>query len=222
MTTFFAECLPRLGIINLQLSLDHPSTNSTVFHTTSNSTTCLLHHNNHETLIRLPRKATKSDTIPFPRDRTVVTARIPCIPAKDTNEVPWTVLSAEDVANCGNRNAGVYCAKCGREVVGGEKILRWKELPSDSWVEYSDYWLCHANASTDSHSHSHGHGHGHSHSRSHKHPTHHNSQPRQLPIITSIQGTGLIGLTSLLFHPNDLQSPQNVLPHSLLFPPVPI
>src|SRR5579862_2418153 len=134
MTTFFAECLPRLRIINLQLSLNHPSTNSTVLHTTSNSTTCLLHHNNHETPIRLPRKASKSNTIAFPRDQKVVTARIPCVPVKDINEVPRTVLSAEDIeARCASRSAGVYCAKCGREVVRGDKILRWKELPSDSW-----------------------------------------------------------------------------------------
>src|SRR2546423_7106698 len=186
MTTFFAECLPRLGIINLQLSLNHLSTSSTVLLTTSNSTTSLLHHNNHETPIRLPCQATKSDTIPFPRDQTVLTARIPCVPVKDTNEVPRTVLSTEDVARCGSRNVGVYCAKCGREVVRGNKILRWKELPSDSWGEYSDYWLCHPNASADSHSHSHGRGRGHSHSRGHKHPTQHNSQPRQLPIIKSI------------------------------------
>jgi hypothetical protein len=215
MTTFFAECLPRLGIINLQVSLGNPSTDATVLITTSTSATSLLRHHGLETAILLPRDASNSDTIPFPSGQKVVTARIPCMAVKDPNELPQTALSAEDIhARWRSRNPGIYCVKCGRQVVKGGKISRWKELPSDSWIEYSDYWMCHPSTAADSHFP----GHGHSHSHGHAHSVDHSQPPRQIPTITAIPGTGLIGLTSLLLHPDDLQSIQTV--HFPYHPPL--
>lgn len=199
---FFAEGLPRLGVINLQLSLRTTSTSSTTLSTTSHNATAVLLDEGQQVNILLPLDASVTETFSFPAGKSVVTARIPCL-ATNINEDVKALISADDFQ--GGRRAEVCCSVCYQQVFR-DREMRWKDLPSDSWVEYSDYWLCHP------HPHSHD---GDTHSHSHA-----NSQPLQLPTIKAMKGTALIGLTSLLLHPQDIQSPTKVPSPclSILFP----
>jgi len=192
---FFTEGLPRLGVINLQLDLQSASNRSSTLSTTSGNATATLHHQDEqEADIVLPSPASVTQTFTFSSGQSIVTARIPCLPTTVAEDL-LPLVSADDIQARWNMKARIRCSGCLREVVGNRE-MRWKDLPSDSWVEYSDYWLCHPHTSTtDSHSHGHGHTHNHSHDHSHA---------LQLPTIKAILGIGLIGLTSLLMHPQDI------------------
>src|SRR5579859_598343 len=195
--TFFAEGLPRLGVINLQLDIQSRSLDtSPTLSTTSHNATATLHHQGDQIDVILPLSPSMTQTFTLPARESIITARIPCLATK-TGENVTALVSADDFQ--GRRITRVCCSSCHRRVVrcrDGE--FHWKDLPSDSWGEYSDYWLCHRHTSAaedtysslDSHSHSY--------------------NQLRLPTIKAIQGTGLIGLTSLLLHPQDIHTQSKV------------
>src|ERR1700721_423708 len=139
---FFAEGLPRLGVVNLQLQLQTPSNSSTTVSTTAGREHAVLSHDGEVSTLLLPCAASSQDTCTFTSGQLIIKPRILTSPTKDSVEtVP--LLSADDIGTHWSLGAKLSCAYCHRVLVNDRQI-RWKDLPSDSWLEYSDYWLCHS------------------------------------------------------------------------------
>jgi hypothetical protein len=182
---FFAEGLSRLGVVNLQIELDKPSTDSTSIFTTEGDVNVVIQHDG-ELRVPLSFPAASSEILKFSSNKSIITARIPTARSPNIGE-PLTLLSAEDIQAQWSQGATLSCSACHRKTLTSPR-MRWKDLPSDSWVEFSDYWLCHS-------------GNSHSHSKSHPHAS--------TPILPSLRATletALVGLTSLLIHPDNSQN----------------
>jgi hypothetical protein len=184
---FFAEGLPRLGIINVYVELDSIPNESTNLLTTAGDINVVLQHNANEVIIPIPFPASSTETLNFPSKNVIASFRIQTV-RSNTNEEPQQLVSADDIQKQWSQGAILSCRVCHRQLLTSPQI-RWKDLPSDSWIEFSDYWLCHS-GSIHSHSHS------------------HQSQVPVFPHVKSRPETVLLGLTSLLLHPND---PQNIM-----------
>lgn len=181
---FLAEGFPRLGVVNLQIELDTPSTDSTSILTTEGDVNVVLQHDGEITLpLSFPASSTKF--LKFSSQKSIITARIP-VTRFLNNDEPLSLLSAEEIQTQWSQGAALSCSACHRKVLISPQ-MRWKDLPSDSWVEFSDYWLCHS-------------GNSHSHSQSHSH-----TFTPVLPTLRATPGTALVGLTSLLVHPDNSQ-----------------
>jgi hypothetical protein len=180
---FFAEGLPRLGVVNLQIELNTSSTDPTSIFTTEGDVNVVLQHNG-ELSVRIPFQASSTETLKFSSKKPIINARIPTGRSTNNGE-PLALLSAEDIQTQWSQGATLSCSACHNKLLTSPQ-MRWKDLPSDSWVEFSDYWLCHP---------------GNSHSHSHTHT----SVPVR-PTLKTSPGTALVGLTSFLFHPDNLQN----------------
>jgi HECT-like Ubiquitin-conjugating enzyme (E2)-binding len=178
---FFAEGLPRLGVVNLHVALNSASTEATSITTTEDDTTIILQHQHEEFVILLPSSPSATETIPLPPGKSIITSRL-SISRPPTDDQLLPLLSANDVLPLGSQGTTLSCVDCRKSQLVTPQ-MRWKDLPSDSWVELSDYWLCHS---------------GSTHSHNHEHHT------PVLPTLKTRPGTVLVGLTSLLLHPDDL------------------
>lgn len=181
---FFAEGLPRLGVVNLNIQFESPL-NGCSLSTVEGDQHALLRCGNEVISIPLPLAATSTETFTYPDKSSIVTTRI-LASGSEKNMEPQPLLSASDL----QEQSRVLCTSCGRQILK-PMPKRWKELPSESWVEFSDYWLCHP---------------GH-HSLSHSHHMHKNkSQPiNPIPLLKPTPGISLLGLTFVLVDPSDAQ-----------------
>src|SRR5271170_4777257 len=73
---FFAEGLPRLGVVNLQVQLDGPSNETSSISTTEGDVTVTLHNDGVELYIPLPFPPSKTETLIFPPKQSIITSRI--------------------------------------------------------------------------------------------------------------------------------------------------
>jgi hypothetical protein len=184
---FFAEGLPQLGVVNLNLQLES-LLNGCSLSTTEGDHHARLRHDDEIVSIPLPLSASSTETLTYPGKPSVVTVRISASSSKSNNE-PQPLLSAGDF----QEQARVLCALCRRQIFKSDR-MRWKDLPSESWVEFSDYWLCHPG-----HSHSPPHSHSY---HSHKNKTH---PINPIPVLKPTPGTSLLGLTYVLVDLLDTQ-----------------
>jgi HECT-like Ubiquitin-conjugating enzyme (E2)-binding len=192
MIKFFAEGLPRLGVVNIQIRLDTPSKESTKLSTKENDRNAILHHDGTTHPISLPSPSSSTKDITPLLNQTTITCRVSTFSSL-VDEAPAFLLSADDINLKWSRGADLSCAKCHRIIVQNQP-LRWKDLPSDSWEEYSDYWHCHP-------------GSPHSHSHSQNHADNHSlTQPAKQFVLRASPGTSLVGLTYLLTYPTNTQN----------------
>jgi HECT-like Ubiquitin-conjugating enzyme (E2)-binding len=169
MMKFFAEGLPRLGVVNLHITSDVHLID-VCFSTVSDCAEISLPPT--DINIPLPLPASKTQLLEPEVTGSILSLRIPAALSSTIQISSRPPLSsAEDVP----ANAIVSCTNCSAAL--GRPMSRWRDLPSDSWQEYSDYWHCH-----------------------HRHSEPHTSSTAILPR----PGTGLIGLTYLLLHHSDL------------------
>ena len=200
---FFADGL-RLGAINLQVELDTPTNEFTSLSTSSGDSRAVLHHHDTSLAILLPSPASKTDIITFPLGRTIIASRISSYPSRPAVE-PAPLLPADDINWRWSRGLKFTCFMCYRTIVPN-RPLRWKDLPRDSWLECSDYWLCRR-------------GDSHDHDRAHSHHRH-TSASLGLPTPEATPDIVLVGLTFLLISPDITQNiTTKVLPPP--FPPTP-
>jgi hypothetical protein len=186
---FFAEELARLGVVNVQIQLDTPSSDSTVLHTQSGSFRAVLRHEETEHTLLLPSPSTRTDAIPFPADKSIIQYRVPIAPSTTVSE-PTPLISADTIQAICSQGGKLSCSACHCPLLRDGQF-RWKDLPSDSWQEYSGSWLCHR---------------GSSHTHSHTHTSNNHSHTRTpIPTLTATQTTALVGLTFLLVSPSSLQ-----------------
>ena len=183
---FFAEGLPRLGVVNLQIELDTSSTDSTSIFTTEGDVNVVLQHNG-ELSVPLPFPASSTETLKFSSKKSIITARIPTTRSFNNDE-PLTLLSAEDIQTQWSQGATLSCSACHGKILTSPQ-MRWKDLPSDSWVEFSDYWLCHSGNS----------------SLPFPFPYAH-TLPPFVPLSKRLQEPHSSDCTSLLIHPDNLQN----------------
>jgi hypothetical protein len=183
---FFAERLVRLGIVNIQIELEGISEDeSTRISMRKGDVNVVLLRRTKKHVIPLDSAVRETKELIFPGSQSIINCRIPVVPCNTVRE-PQPLISADDFQ--GSNYAGeLWCLSCRREILVGGK-LRWRDLPSDSWIEFSDYWHCHSGR------------------HSHNHDEHILPSPVNevsVPIIKATPGTGLIGTTFLLIHPVD-------------------
>jgi HECT-like Ubiquitin-conjugating enzyme (E2)-binding len=185
---FFAERLVRLGIVNLQIELGTTSDESTHISFAKGESKAAVVRDVEEYAIPLGCLVHASQELSFPASQSIITCRASTLPSNSVYE-PKPLLSADDfkLSSC----ATICCSSCERDIIAN-KQMRWKDLPSDSWIEFSDYWHCHSG-----HEHSHG---------PHEHSTHPGgTEISTIPVIKAVPGMALIGSTFLLIHPDDTQ-----------------
>jgi HECT-like Ubiquitin-conjugating enzyme (E2)-binding len=185
---FFAEGLPRLGVVNLNLQLEPPS-NGYSLSTIEGDHHARLRRGDEAISIPLPLAASSTETFTYSNMSSIVTTRISAARSKSSSE-PQPLLSASDF----QEQPRVLCASCRRQILKLDPI-RWKDLPSENWIEFSDYWLCHP-----------GHSHSLSHSHSHHIQENKSHQINPIPILKPTPGTSLLGLTFVLVDSSDTQN----------------
>jgi HECT-like Ubiquitin-conjugating enzyme (E2)-binding len=193
MRSYFAEGLPRLGLVNLHVALEELASDDTISLSfqKSDSAAILTFGDGQNLQIPLPLAPTSSQSLQFPSNQSRISARIAAV--KSTTEVdPKPVLTAEDIQQEYQSSWTIECRQCHKSLVSN-KPMRFKDLPSESWYEYMDYWLCHPSGS-----------HDHSHSRNHEseHPSNSAIVPTTFDLKAS-PGVALVGLTYLLVHKDD-------------------
>jgi hypothetical protein len=185
---FFGEGLPKLGVVNLEVELDTQTSGSTTIFTSTGGSNVVLQNNTEPQIIPLPSPTPSAQTFTFRPNESIISARIPATPSSLVTD-PKSLLSAEDIQSLWACGGKLSCATCHKPLIEGRE-MKWKDLPSESWKEYADYWLCHRHA----------HSHAHSHT-----PTH---DPPAIPVLKATAGTALVGLTFLLVDPYDTQNLQ--------------
>jgi len=188
---YFAEALPKLGVVNLQVQLDDESNKSISLSTIAGNRECVLLRDNAVSNLLLPLVPSKSEILTHQINQRILSARISTTPV-NANEDPVCLLPAEEIQKHWVGGGKLLCKRCHIEICS-RTALRWKDLPSESWLEFADYWLCHSGR-TNSHSHSH----------SHSHPTHQQENSLFSESISAKPGLGLVGLTFLVLHQEDL------------------
>ena len=184
---FFAEGLPKLGVVNLEIELSIPTDDSTSLSTSNTVSSAVLQHHNDTQIIRLPLPTSSTQFFTFRSNESIITARIPSAPSMDVTE-PMPLLSAEDIRNLWSSGGRLSCSACQKPLVE-KREMKWKDLPSESWQDYADHWFCHR------------HTHSHSPLQSHPHTDAHDLLP--IPVVNTTAGTALVGVTSLLVHSDD-------------------
>ena len=184
----FAEGLPRLGVLNVRVDLCDAITSpgpSVIISTTHGSDEIQIRYGDEVVTFRVPLRVSSTTSFSVSTDlRSSITSRISAIPSSEFREP--TLVSADEVQTMWSNGATISCS-CGKILVSNHE-LRWKDLPSSSWLEFSDYWHCHS-----------GHFHSHSHETSHS--------AKQIPaVLKASPATALVGPTFLLFHPHDTQN----------------
>jgi HECT-like Ubiquitin-conjugating enzyme (E2)-binding len=188
MTKWFAEGLPRLGVINLQIQFNPPFNNAVNISTVSGSYEALVLTGETTIRIQLPLLASSTNFARFPTGQSLITCRIPAIASNEPSE-PTPPLSADELQLAWSQDATLACGKCDRSILSNNQ-LKWKDLPSEFWLEFSDYWLCHSGSS-----------HGHHH---HDSDTDHvDSIVPKSSVIKPKPRVALLGLTSILLNVAD-------------------
>lgn len=191
---FSAEGLPRLGIVNLQIRLDdYPVSNATLS-VTAGVSRAVLCNGKQTFVLALPSPSSVTETFTYQQGQTEIIARISTERSVPPEELS-PVLSAEQFSSKWSQGAKLACRECHQDIINNPQ-MRWKDLPSESWAEYSDYWLCHPGGS---HSHSHNHS-------STKQTPEEKINNHLIPNLTARPGVSLVGLTSILLDPKDLQN----------------
>lgn len=188
---YFAEALPKLGVVNLQVQLDDESNKSISLSTTAGNRECLLLRDNAVSNLLLPLVSSKTERPTLQINQQILSARISTTPV-NANEDPVSLLPAEEIQKHWVDGTKLSCKSCHIEICS-QPALRWKDLPSESWLEFADYWLCHSGC-TNSHSHS------------HPRPMHQQENPVFSQSIGAKPGLGLVGLTFLVLHQEDLSN----------------
>lgn len=183
---FFAEALHTLGVLNISIALDTPSSADTAALFTKGQPDAVLRHEGEDIRIPLPGSPLNSQTTTFPPGRRALEIRAPM--TKDLTQHPRIpLLSAEVIQSRWDNDRHISCRACRLPVVV-DHAIRWKELPSQSWIEFSDYWHCHSGSS-----------------HPHAHCDHEVKRGPDLPTLRAFPGTAFVGLIYLVFNSTDTQ-----------------
>lgn len=150
---YHAELLSNIRSITVSINLPSPSDLSTKL-TRLTPSQLQLHHDGKTTTFNLPANIALSATALLENSRIIVgetklSYRLPVSPescptspitsAGSENYVPWSAVSLSSSA----KDISIRCKFCSSELVPGEKINTWKDLPSSNWADMMDIWHCH-------------------------------------------------------------------------------
>lgn len=150
---YHAELLSNIKSITVSINLPSPSNLSTKL-TRLTPSQLQLHHNGKTTTFNLPADITLSATTLLEKSiimvgETKLSYRLPvshgsCPTSPETsagleNYVPWSAVSLSS----STKDVSIRCKFCSSELVPGEKINTWKDLPSSNWADMMDIWHCH-------------------------------------------------------------------------------
>lgn len=150
---YHAELLSNIRSITVSINLPSPSNLSTKL-TRLTPSQLQLHHNEKTTTINLPADIALSTATLLEKSRTMVgetklSYRLPVSPGScptspkvstgSENYVPWSAVSLSSSI----QDVSIRCKFCSSELVPGEKINTWKDLPSSNWADMMDIWHCH-------------------------------------------------------------------------------
>lgn len=149
---FYAELLPNIRSITISIHLPFPPNASTKL-TLSTPHQLQLHHDGEFRLFDLPvsviastsRKLLEATPIIAPSE-TKLSYRLPVapgpysqLPTAPENYVPWSAVSLSS----SSKDVSLRCKTCSLELVSGDRIKIWKDLPSSNWADMMDFWHCH-------------------------------------------------------------------------------
>lgn len=150
---FHAELLSNIRSITASIHLPSPSNPSTKL-TLLSSSKLQLHHDGEITTLDLPANVTLSATTHLQKSmimpgETNLSYRLPVEPksclespttlAVSENYVPWSAVSLSS----STKEVSLRCKSCSWELIPGEKINTWKDMPSGNWADMMDFWHCH-------------------------------------------------------------------------------
>ncbi|TLD28164.1 hypothetical protein PspLS_03983 [Pyricularia sp. CBS 133598] len=154
--SIYAELLPNIRQVSVVASLPSPCDVSTRALLLSDGSRIHVTHRDDSRLLELPAAVVQgggggSAILPlkpaadngckltwrFPLDLASSTPKATSAPSGVAgSSVPWEAV---------NITAGsvVRCRGCKAELVPGERIVEWKDLPSANWAEMMEFWHCH-------------------------------------------------------------------------------
>ena len=162
-THLYAEHLPRIHALSIQVSLLTPANTNTKASISADGDSFTLSHDGQETRIDLPvvvAGGVGGIDLPITPLKTSLEFRIPLgadsastgmiTPAEvdDDLVVPWTAISL-------SQSTEVSCGACGTILITRGRIQSWRDLPSENWAEMMDLWHCHKPDEPHSHDHEH-------------------------------------------------------------------
>jgi hypothetical protein len=185
----YSELLTNIRTVTLVASLKTESNHETKAELSADGQNITVSHEGHTASIRLPTQMNGGGTAAL---------TLPARPSKDLtlrlqleekapgllkfengteNLVPWPASAMND---------GVQCRKCGTNLLRGNAITEWKDLPNENWAEMMDFWHCHK-------PHEHNHNHDASNSKGY-------SSSNK---FKAVPGNGLVGLSYIILATDD-------------------
>ena len=191
----YAEALTHIRQLTLHAELQTDKNEHTKILLSSDKKIITALHDGESSSIYLPTQISGTANVTFPIDRkTEISARLQIDDvdqlksASDEStgaEVPWTAADLSD-------NISLRCKRCGADILHSRQVTTWKDLPSDHWAEFMDFWFCHK--PHDAYS-----------------PHDHAAESRGFSArstVTASPGVGLVDTVSFLLHRDDCQSLQ--------------
>ncbi|KAF2859628.1 hypothetical protein K470DRAFT_271363 [Piedraia hortae CBS 480.64] len=137
MTLIYAEYLPNIKTLNIQIILPSLTNPSTKLSLSPDNTYLTLQHNSETTTLNLPAHPT-SQPLPIPsKPVTELNYRLPALcPDTPSPTIPWT---AQDLT----QTTSILCSSCKATLLPCGAVKTWKNLPSEHWADMMDLWHCH-------------------------------------------------------------------------------
>ena len=142
----YAEALTHIRQLTLHASLQTEKNEHTKILISSDKKIITTLHDGESSSIYLPTQISGTADVTFPMEKkTEISVRLQIDDAEQLRssfddsshvEVPWT---AADLSG----NITIRCKHCGAEILHSGKVTTWKDLPSDHWAEFMDFWFCH-------------------------------------------------------------------------------
>lgn len=186
----YAEALLNIRQTTLCISLPSPHDTTTKLTLSPDRKILEVHHQSRIATVRLPIAVANSASLKLPHQPTKeVSLRLPF--ATDTRPVSlcrthqrcpaWSAKALADVQE-------VFCQACGHVWICASRIKHWKNLPNEDWAEMMDLWHCHKPPNPTAEN-----GAG---------STGANGYAASAKLVAQ-SGVGLVGVSSVLFSPED-------------------
>ncbi|KAH0842138.1 hypothetical protein FOPE_07402 [Fonsecaea pedrosoi] len=142
----YAEALTHIGQLTLHASLQTEKNEHTKILLSSDKKVITALHDGESSSIYLPTQISGTAHVTFPIDkRTEISTRLQIDDVGQLKsasdglsdiEAPWSAVSL-------HRHSSISCNQCEATILMSDKVVTWKDLPSENWAELMDFWFCH-------------------------------------------------------------------------------
>lgn len=154
--SLYAEFLPKLGRLSVVAHLPSVSTDTTKAHISNDASLFVLTHEGVTSKLALPAKTTlRGEHLPgaipsglrklswgLRPDPSASVAGSGRAGIEADAVVPWSAVDLRP-------GVAVVCRRCEAVVVRRDRLMVWKDLPSENWAEMMEFWHCHKPTTTD-------------------------------------------------------------------------